>query len=130
MSEVRGFNFIADYGHGLDVDHIGDLKHHLRIISTFNGLCERYKDEYDNMEVEMKRFIAWFFWTYEKEEYDYMVSNDQTGFLKKCIELYDPEKGNMKPPYNAYDYSTDYDFSSELLIINGLDAHSTKEIML
>ena len=105
MINVRGFNFIEDYGDGLDIDHIGDMKHHLGIIETFSGLCERNKESYDNMEYEMKRFIAWLYWTYSEEQYRFFVDNDKSGFLKRCIELYDPSTGAMKPPYNPWDYT-------------------------
>ena len=57
------------------------------------------------MEYEMKRFIAWLYWTYSEEQYRFFVDNDKSGFLKRCIELYDPSTGAMKPPYNPWDYT-------------------------
>lgn len=106
---IRGFNFIDDYGAYLV--SFGDRnitrEDKVKIMSRFKHDSDSYKF-YTNRIEEMKRFIAWLYDTYSKEDYDYFVENDKSGFLKECIELYNPKTGNLKAPKNAFDYSVDY----------------------
>ncbi len=111
MLNCRGFNFLDDYAEMFADDRV-DIptdKQMSALLTKFAASERNYKDAFDNLEEEKKRFIAWFYSVFDKRNmYDHYVETDTTGFLRSCIELYDPKTGSLPPPTCASDYRTDY----------------------
>ena len=107
-SNIRGFNFIEDFAYYTDgpIENLSQDEI-LHTIFVMNNRTLQYKNSFDNREEEMKRFIAWFYSVYE-DIYDTVVSSDTTGFLKECIDLYDPKVGAIPPPMHCKDYSSKF----------------------
>lgn len=107
---MRGFNFIEDYAKALPYRTDGvrySDKDVLDQMKFFAGAKKAYESTFDNCELEMKRFIAWFYIA-EHHRYDAMVDADESGFLKECISLYDPKTNKYKTPMGCFDYSCDF----------------------
>ena len=108
---IRGFNFIEDFTKALpyrnefskDCDE--DILREIRALADSKA---KFKHTFDNCELEMKRFIAWFY-TAEYTRYDKIVEADTSGFLADCIKLYDPKTQKYPAPFGCFDYSCNFD---------------------
>lgn len=60
------------------------------------------------LEVEMKRFVAWFYECHKDNFTKLLELDGHDGFLQKCVDLYDPRTEKVRAPYHSADYSVDF----------------------